>query len=106
MSESNFLPVDKSFEADFGDIIFHLHFKSSTELTYDVIKAPQGAGTSETVQIKAVEIRPKVYMVYWKEANKSTVVHVEDFEEGIVYTNITMPDNTFNNMKGTLKEIS
>lgn len=44
-------------------------------------------------------------MVYWKEANGATVVHVEDFEKGVVYTNTTLPDLTFLNRTGTLKKI-
>ncbi len=44
-------------------------------------------------------------MVSWQEASKATVVHIEDFENEIVYTNITMPDNTFVQLKGTLKKV-
>jgi len=40
-----------------------------------------------------------------QEKDKTTVVHVRDFEKGIVYTNITRPDNTFVRLKGTLKKV-
>jgi hypothetical protein len=40
-----------------------------------------------------------------QQANKTTVVHVEDFEQGIVYTTITQPDSTFLNLRGTAKRV-
>ena len=40
-----------------------------------------------------------------KEADKTTVVPVEDFEQGIVSTTITLLDSTFLNLRGTVKEV-
>jgi hypothetical protein len=65
-----------------------------------------GFGTPETVRTTMVEIRPNVYMVYWKEKSNTTVVHVEDFENGVVHTNITVDKDTFLNLSGTLTEIN
>ena len=65
-----------------------------------------GLGASETVRTTMIEIRPNVYMVYWKEKSNTTVVHVEDFENGVVHTNITVDKDTFLNLSGTLTEIN
>jgi hypothetical protein len=62
-------------------------------------------GISETVQISVTPIRPGVFMISWQEADKTTVVHVEDFENGIVHTNVTEPNGAFLRRSGTLKKL-
>ena len=62
-------------------------------------------GTPETVQIAVTPIRPGVFMVCWQEADKTTVVHVQDFENGIVHTNVTESNGVFIHYSGTLKEV-
>ena len=93
--------IGKKFDADFGDYLFELHFESETKLTFTSLKGDT-KGYSETVNITMTEIRPNVYMTYWAEKSGATVTHIEDFEKGIVYTNITYPDLSFYNLKGTL----
>lgn len=61
-------------------------------------------GVADSVEYKAVQIAPGIYMVYWSEpVVKSNVVHVEDFNSGVVYTNISDKDGNFINMKGLVK---
>lgn len=91
--------VGHQFFANFGDNSYLLDFKSEDTMDFKVLK---GIGKNQTVKVKRTEIRPNVYMVTWQEADKTTVTHVEDFGAGVVYTNITMPDFTFLNLKGTL----
>lgn len=98
----NKIPViGYKFKADFGQMAFQLHFESATQMTFAPITS-QGLGEQETVYPTMVEVGPDVYMVYWKEKSGTTVTHVEDFQNEIVYTNITLPDNHFINLKGTL----
>lgn len=93
--------IGNRFKADFGQIAFQIHFESAAQMTFAQIY-PEGLGSSETVHPTMVEVRPNVLMVYWKEKSGTTVTHLEDFENEIVYTNITLPDNRFINLKGTL----
>jgi len=93
--------IGNRFKADFGQMAFQLHFESATLMTFTQI-LPEGLGSSETVHPTMVEVRPDVYMVYWKEKSGTTVTHLEDFENEIVYTNITLPDHNFLNLKGAL----
>jgi len=62
-------------------------------------------GTSETVQIAVTPIRPGVFLICWQEADKTTVVHVQDFENGIVHTHITERIGAFIRRSGTLKKL-
>lgn len=58
-------------------------------------------GVTETVQYTAVEVAKGVFMVYWHEfGTGANVVHVQDYNNGIVYTNIAAPDGSFTNIKG------
>lgn len=67
--------------------------------------AKPGAEPEVKVNYTATEVADMVFMVTWKEPDGSTVTHVEDFNNAVVYTNITLPDHTFLNYKGTFTEV-
>ncbi|MCX8508485.1 MAG: hypothetical protein ORN49_06350 [Rhodobacteraceae bacterium] len=96
-----FPALGKKVDVRFGDLAFRLDFTSENQMTFTGLVAPY-LGQSETVTYTAVEIRPDVYMVYWKEKDGTAVVHVEDFGKGIVHTNIARPDGNFWNLSGSL----
>ncbi len=104
MSTIHFPAVGHVYEAHFGRWVHHLHFESETVMTLTTAAGPF-KGSSEAVQIAITPIRPGVFMICWQEANKTTVVHVEDFENGIVHTNITEHSGAFICRSGTLKKL-
>ena len=104
MSTPHFPAVGHVYEVNFGSWVFHLHFKSETVMMLTNAEGPF-KGTSETVQISVTPIRPGVFMISWQEAEKTTVVHVEDFENGIVHTHITEHIGAFIRRSGTLKKV-
>ena len=104
MSTTRFPAIGQVYEANFGSWVFHLHFASETVMTITNVEGPL-KGTWETVQIAVTPIRPGVFMIGWQEADKSTVVHIQDFANGIVHTNVTVPKGVFIQHGGTLKEV-
>lgn len=104
MTKEKIQVIGNKFKVNFGEYSFQLHFESETQMTWKAL-TNDGFGNQETVNITKVEIRPNVYMIYWTEKSGTTVSHVEDFENGIVYTNITDPNNKFLNLKGALTKI-
>ncbi len=104
MSTIHFPAFGHVYEAHFGSWVHHLHFESETVMTLTTAEGPY-EGASETVQIAVTPIRPGVFMVCWQEANRTTVVHIEDFENGIVHTNITERVGSFIHRSGTLKKL-
>ena len=104
MSTIHFPAVGHVYEANFGGWVHHLHFESETVMTLTNIEGPY-SGVSETVQIAVTPIRQGIFLICWQEADKTTVVHVEDFENGIVHTNVTEPRGVFIHRSGTLKEV-
>jgi hypothetical protein len=92
------------FEADFGALTFHLRFEADNIITLTEVRGPQ-PGRKQTLNIKKVEIRPNVYLVHWQEADKTTVTDLQDYENQVVYANITTPKSELLSLKGTLKTI-
>ena len=104
MSTLHFPAVGHVYEANFGSWVHQLHFESETLMTLVTAEGPV-TGTAETVQIAVTPIRPGIFLVCWQEADKTTVVHVEDFEKGIVHTNITARNGAFIRRSGTWKQL-
>jgi hypothetical protein len=99
-ADAAFPGVGHVVQVDFGNK-WDLHFTSMTTMTYTPAGHPVAEG--ETVKIAVTPIRPGVFMVTWQESDKTTVVHVEDYQNGSLFTNISTPDGKFYNLKGTLK---
>lgn len=82
------------FKADIGAGGFRvqLDFHSLTSLTYTGVR-PDGSLSpqSETVQITVEPVRDMLFLVSWKEQGGTTVVHLEDYKNDTVITNVTSP---------------
>ena len=61
---------------------------------------------SETVTIKVKPITDGIFLVTWQESDKTTVVHIEDYNRQTIVTNITEADLTFDQFHGTFRELS
>lgn len=96
----------QKFSVDFGLANAELHFISDTKMTF-IIKEKDGqpAAITETVEIKMTKLRPKLFMVTWKEKSGTTVTQVQDFENETVHSNWTTADGEFNRRQGNLKRI-
>ena len=107
MSQGNFPAVGHVYEAIFGALACHLDFSTDGK-TMEFSSTGTAAPVAEpvvTVEYTAKEVAPGVFMVYWKEPDGSTVVHVEDFNQDKVFTNITLPDHQFLNLEGSFKRL-
>ena len=85
---------------DFGVFNASLDFESDEVLTYTT-----STGETETVAITAIRLRNKLWEVYWQETDGTTVVHVDDFQNGTVRTHITHPNDRFVVLNGSLTKI-
>src|SRR6266478_5474082 len=94
------------FLADFEAFRVELYFESESSLTYAGIKRDGSRGNPETVAIAVEPIRDQLFLVTWQESDKTTVVHLEDYKEDVITTNITEADGTFSRFRGKMKLIS
>ncbi len=102
---SAFPAIGRKVEVDFGgEYQFELDFHNEYSMSFRGLKQRGGGRPmSDTVEYTAVEVARGVYMVYWTEKNNTHVVHIEDYGRGVAYTNISAPDGSFTNLRGTLK---
>lgn len=90
-------------------VVFDVSFKEfSVRLTtlldkvrFEIAQGPYAR--TEEVDIVATPIRPGVFIVSWVEKSGATVVHVEDFAQGRLYSHATLRDGTFLRMEGDLR---
>lgn len=96
------------FRSTAGGFRVQLHFASETSLTYTSVGADGNPipGSSETVNITVEPIRDQLFLVTWKEQSGMTVVHIEDYKNNTIITNITDSDGTFSKFHGTMTQIS
>ncbi len=100
-----FEAVGHTYAVDFGGgNAFDIRFDSDREMTFTK-RQPPGQGQVETVRFRHRRLREGLYLVYWQEADRTSVVHVEDFARGTIYTNITRPDGSFFNGQSPLTKI-
>lgn len=81
-----------------------LDYKTDIEMHFTIIDGGEmvKTGYSETVPVKVFGIKTGLFVVGWKEKSGATVSHVEDLENQILYSNITMPDGNFYNLIGSI----
>lgn len=95
----------REYRFDLGTLKVRYRFESESEATF-VVEDGAGLapdGHTETVQIDLKQIRAGVYLNSWTEASGATVTHVEDFENGTLYSNVTVGGKLYN-LVGTIAE--
>ena len=103
---TNFPGIGHKYLVDFGAFRVQLSFTSLTSLTYYNVAADGSIQGSETVIIKIEWIVDQIFLVTWQEADKTTVVHIEDYDRQTIVTNITNPNLTFDQFHGTFVLLS
>lgn len=106
MSNQSYPAPGHIYEADFGGMAFHLKFHDDGKVMQFKPAAAPDFSQAEAVNYSATPIAPGIFMVTWTEADKTTVTHVQDFDAGVVRTNITQPDHTFLNLTGRWTRLS
>lgn len=102
----SFPAVGHRYLVDFVQFRVELYFSSETSLTYTGIRQDGTRGQSETVTIRVEPIADAIFLVTWQEADKTTVVHLEDYRRMSIVTTITNPDLSFDQYHGTFVELA
>jgi hypothetical protein len=104
-AQSAFPAVGHTYEITMGSDVFLLTFESPTTMHAVGIKGPN-KGFDERENITLTPIREGLFMLSWQEASGTTSAFIEDFEQGISYAHITIPDDdgtVFLRFEGTLR---
>jgi hypothetical protein len=51
-------------------------------------------------------VRDQLFLVTWQEGDKMTVVHLEDYKNNVIITNITGPDSSFSKFNSRMTLLS
>lgn len=97
-------PVGIVFDVRFDAFTARLTTLPDNHIRFHIADGPYAH--TETVTIAVNPIRAGVFAVSWVEASGATVVHVEDFERGVVHSYATLPDGSFLRMQGPIHLIS
>ena len=101
---AGFPAVGHSYLVDFQKFKVKLNFLSETSLFWAVLNPDGSVAQSETDAIRVEAIGPQLFLVTWQENDKTTVVHIEDYANKTIITNITNPDLSFEQFHGTFTE--
>lgn len=94
--------IGRTVQVDFEGNKFDLNFRDNKTMSFQGAEG-RFAGIADNVQYTATEVAPYVFMVYWHEPKEgANVVHLQNYNNHIVYTNISSKEGSFVNMKGTL----
>lgn len=98
--------IGQKVEVDFGKMKFNLDFKDHLNMTFTGAGGDAGSELSESVKYTPVEIAKNVFMVYWKEDKSGDrVVHVQDYNRDIIYTNIAEKDGNTIHLEGKISGV-
>ena len=97
-------PVGLQFDVEFEAFAVRLTTLPNSELRFRIPEGPYAR--TETVKIVTTLLRPGVFIVSWVEASGATVVHVEDFAQGALYSHATLPDGAFLRMQAPIRVVS
>lgn len=100
--KSPYPAIGHKAEVDLGGMKFILDFKDHKTMTFI---GTEGAlkGVTDTVEYTATEVARNVFMVYWHESKLGdNVIHIQDYNNHTVYSNIAKRDGTFLHFKGKL----
>jgi hypothetical protein len=103
---TKFPAVGQRYFVDFKAFQVELDFASETSLTYYNLDQNGNKVGSETVTTAIEPITDGIFLVTWQESDKTTVVHIEDYDRLTIVTNITNPDLSFNQFHGTMRKLS
>ena len=81
-----------------------MFYENARKLILTEVKGTE-VGRIQKLSVNIVELRPNLFIVNWQEENKLTDTDLEDYEKGVVYANMTTPNDNFVSIKGTLIEI-
>ena len=99
--EQSGLPLGQIYEARFGNVTLRFRLDSPS-----AISVPNTAsGGVDVFEVMSSEIRPGVFVFSWLEADGTSVVHIDDFDQGVIHAHLTNCDGTVWRAKGALRRL-
>lgn len=104
MTIQNYPAINRILQVRLNDnsVAFDLSFKADGTMSFKDVNGAFG-GLEDTVNYTVKPLAEGIFMLYWSEPKSgANVVHIHNFNSNEIYSNISMPDQTFYNLHGTL----
>jgi hypothetical protein len=90
----------RTYEIDLGGTATHVRLDSASTAT--ILRTSDGTDLS---RLPVTPLRPHLLMIAWQEADRTTSVHVYDFENGHAHAVTSDADGRVHNAKGTVRRV-
>ena len=91
----------RTYEVHLGENTTRVRLDSESRLTI-LRKSP---GSSDLSRIPVTHLKPHLLMITWQEADRTTHVHVYDFDTGEVHAVVSYGNRTVTRVKGTVQRV-
>ncbi|RKF49883.1 MoaF-related domain-containing protein [Paraburkholderia fungorum] len=97
----------RTFLVSYGDHLtaLNIYADDGKTMRYEVTEGPFKGATAEVVY-EALQVGDGTYVLSWQEADKGTVVHLDDFSAGTSRAFYTTATHEFVRMLGSLVELA
>jgi phenolic acid decarboxylase len=95
----------KAFEVRYDELTaINRYNRDGVTMGYEITEGPYRGAKGE-VQYAWQRISPGIYAIAWQEADRSTVVHIDDFDNGNSLSYFTTPQLVLHRLIGSLRPI-
>jgi hypothetical protein len=91
----------RTYEIDLGGTATHVRLDSATRAT--ILR--RSAGSPDLSHLQVTHLRPQLVMVAWQEADRTTNVHIYDFESGEANAVVGYGDRRVHRARGTIRPV-
>jgi len=91
----------RTYEVDLGGTATHVRLDSESRVT--ILR--RSAGSPDLSHLPVTHLRPHLLMVAWQEADRTTNVHVYDFESGEAHAVVGYGDRRVHRARGTVRRL-
>jgi hypothetical protein len=106
IAEATEIPLGFAFEVVYPHFAARITLVSRTHLRFHIFEGSH-AGMTESVEYRAINLRPGLFVIAWQES-MGTVVQIDDFAERKVYGHVTLSGevSAFVGSSGTIREVA
>jgi len=91
----------RTYEIHLGDTDTRVRLESASRVT--ILR--KSDGSRDLARIPVTPLKPQLLLVTWQEADRTTHVHVYDFESGEAHAVVSSANRTVHSTKGTIRRV-
>jgi hypothetical protein len=93
--------LGRTYELDLGGTATHVRLDSESSVT--ILRTSDGS--QDLSHLPVTHLRPHLLMVAWQEADRTTHVHIYDFDSGEAHSVVSYADRRVHRARGTVRRV-